>query len=67
VNYYLYGLKVSIGTPAANGTLLVLNDHKTSYIYAKNCEGCGRPAFYDPTKSSTFVQPQEHTKSVSLM
>lgn len=66
LNYYLYGLNVSIGTPPQNGTLLVLNDQKNTFIFAQNCKSSGRKPFFNPASSTTFVTPATQTRDFKV-
>ena len=52
---FIFGIKVSFGTPLKSGYLAVLNDKPIIYIYGNDCNTCYLNAFYDPTKSSSFA------------
>lgn len=52
---YVYGVNITIGTPAVEGFLMVLNDSPDMFIYGENCTTCEDDAFYNPFESSSFV------------
>jgi hypothetical protein len=55
VDNIYFTVNVGVGTPAANGTLLVMDSLPYMSIVGPNCLTCGAASFYDPASSSTYV------------
>ena len=55
IDGYLFGVKVSIGTPPVTGNFLLV-DNPGMFIRSSSCTECGStPAFYDPANSTTYT------------
>lgn len=63
VSKYVYGISVTVGTPPANGTFMVLDNNNGLYLWAENCVTCGRAPFYGNNQSSSYVEDPNSVSS----
>jgi|688.fasta_scaffold1138908_1 hypothetical protein len=66
VERYIYGISVTVGTPPANGTFMVLENNNGLFVWGKNCKTCGRAPFYDNALSSSYTQDPNPSSSKTM-